>query len=152
MFLYHKNYLGKGVVTPVSSPGKGSLEPLLSKIKNSLSMARPKISDSKLLNKHLPPVRCTEEEMEIIKRRAKLANLTLSQFVRQTVLDGKVTVVKPSSKLEKNFELVNQLKRIGNNVNQISKNMNIFNSPATADHKAVWQKLDLILDKVIASM
>lgn len=118
----------------------------------SFPMARPKISDSRnALNKRLPAIRCTAEEVSTIKQKANQAGLSVSEYIRQCATNQKIAAAK-TSKIDENFELVFQLKRVGVNVNQIAKNMNIFKHPPTSDHMRVWQKLEQVLDQLVIAM
>lgn len=114
-------------------------------------MPRPRKKKPELLNKHLPGARCSEAEFIIIKERANKLGLSVSEYIRRMALNGKVTI-KQSQGLGSSFELVQQLKKIGTNVNQIAKNLNIFGDPVTADQKRVWLKLEKVLDNLLTTM
>ena len=80
-------------------------------------MARPKKKAADTCTRQLPPVRCTESDYTAIQARAKKANMTITQFIRQMALTGQV-VVKES---QTDFQEVHQLKRIGTNLNQLTR-------------------------------
>ncbi len=98
----------------------------------------------------LPPIRCSKEDKDIIKAKAFEAGLSLSEYVRRQSLDGKIIIRRSSQTLS--FEMIHELKKIGNNINQIAKNMNIFGHPDTGDINRIKGKLDSILDNVIKQM
>ncbi len=114
-------------------------------------MARPRKHAHEKFNKRLPSPRCTEAEFSAVHAKAQRANMTVTEYIRQMALHGKVTM-KKSQGITANFELVQQLKKIGTNVNQIAKNLNIFGSPATADQKRVWLKLEQVLDNLLTTL
>ena len=80
-------------------------------------MARPKKDDRNKLNKTLPPVRCGEADYRAIQAKAKQASLSMSEFIREAALGHKIIVRQANA----NFELVQELKRSGNNLNQLAK-------------------------------
>jgi hypothetical protein len=68
-------------------------------------------------------IRLTKAERARLEQRASAAGLTVSAFAAQSLSTGRVTVeVTPSSALHPS--LVAELKRIGNNVNQIATVLN----------------------------
>lgn len=113
-------------------------------------MARPRKEDHARLTKRLPSPRCTESEYKVVFENASKAGLSVTEYIRRQCLKGKVVVRRVDAKSD--FELVNQLRKIGVNVNQIAKNLNIFGDPATADQKRVWLKLEKVLDHLINKM
>jgi len=71
-------------------------------------------------------IRLTPTELNKIEQLAEESSArNLSDFIRQVVLTGKFKVPKVSQ----NFEnLLYEINKIGNNINQISKHCNINNS------------------------
>ena len=80
-------------------------------------MARPKKDDRDKLSKTLPPARCSEADHRAIEARAKEASLSMSEYIRDAALGQKIIVRNANA----NFELVQELKRSGNNLNQLAK-------------------------------
>ena len=75
-------------------------------------------------------VRLTRQEKEMIKKRASQAGLSLTDYIVAVSLQTQITVcedVKP---------LIMELKRIGNNVNQIAAKVNVG-----AFHSANFQEV-----------
>lgn len=82
-------------------------------------MARPRKKDHEKLSKVLP-IRCSETDLSDLKARAQKSGLCVSEFVRDMAVNGKIIVNETST----NFEVVQELKRSGNNLNQIAKRFN----------------------------
>ena len=123
-------------------------------------MARPKKKSSDRYD-HYVRTRCSEADYTVIKKKAVKAGLSLSEYIRQQALYGRVVVqenrlVKRTSGVGNanskglDFELIQQLRKIGINVNQIAKNMNIFGRESSADQQRCWTKLEQVLDMIIA--
>lgn len=115
-FCYTKTLLAREVRPPVASlrfDAKG--RHLI--IRNEPFMARPKKEDSEKLTKSLPPVRCSENDYRAIDARAKQVSLSMSEFIREAALGHKIIVRQSNT----NFDLVQELKRSGNNLNQLAK-------------------------------
>ncbi len=107
-------------------------------------MARPKKTSAEKLTRRLPHVRCTESEHAAITARAAQTGLSVSEFVRRMALDGQVVVEES----QYDFHTVDQLRRIGINLNQLTKVANSTGevSPAL---DTVCGKLETILDHFI---
>ena len=69
----------------------------------------------------LPPCRVTEEERAQIALRAIEAELSLSAFLRKAALE--TTIIKREAIADK--QLLRALSSIGNNLNQIAREINI---------------------------
>ncbi|MFL1707444.1 plasmid mobilization protein [Campylobacter sp. MOP7] len=89
-------------------------------------------------------LRLTDNEMNLLETNASLCGLNKSAFVRDVLLKAK----PPIHKFDK--AMVNQLSRVGNNLNQIAKHVNISR---TIDRMVLKQildvnkKLDNLIDK-----
>ena len=69
--------------------------------------------------------RIPEEEYEEWKRRAELLDITLSEYIRDTVRAGEVSVIiKKEISIEPLVEIAAQYGKIGNNINQIARYLN----------------------------
>ena len=91
-------------------------------------MARPK-KEKELNHQNIITMRLTDIELELVMKRAAAAGLSRSEYIRKTLLSGKVTV---THKVSAEFpELREEMKRISwllsnlsNNINQIAKHFN----------------------------
>ncbi|MEZ4938757.1 MAG: plasmid mobilization relaxosome protein MobC [Crocinitomicaceae bacterium] len=109
-------------------------------------MARPKKEHTEKLTKHLPAVRCSESEYASIQARAAQASMTVSEFVRQMALNGKV-VIKES---QADFELMDQLRRIGVNLNQLTRKAHV-RGEFPEGLRDVYEQLQSVFDKLLTS-
>lgn len=66
----------------------------------------------------LPPIRCSVKEQARIREKAATAGVSVSAYVRHKALSGRVAVRK-SHRIDPAY--VEQLRRIGVNLNQITK-------------------------------
>lgn len=83
-------------------------------------MARPTKNAHERRTAHIPPVRMTVAEIVHVEDLASDTGLTVSEYVRQRLLDGKVTPRRSDT----TAGLLAELNRIGNNVNQIARQIN----------------------------
>ena len=83
-------------------------------------MARPKKDPAERRVAHLPAVRVTQAELAALSLQASHAGLSLSDFIRQRALSGKVT---PKRGLA-DAQLLSELNSIGVNLNQIARQLN----------------------------
>lgn len=107
-------------------------------------MARPKKKPNEKLTHRLPHIRCTEFERKEIDERAKELGMSVSDYIRKMALTGSIIVQQTSV----DFELVNQLKRIGVNLNQIVHIANI-RQQVPRRLVAIYDELEGVLDRVI---
>ena len=74
-------------------------------------------------------VRLDENEYAVLADKALRCRKTISEFIRQAIITGKVEVVLvDTQKQEKQaglYDLINQIRRIGNNYNQVVHGLNI---------------------------
>lgn len=91
----------------------------------------------------LPPIRLSETEKSRIKRRAEKAGMSLSNFIREVALNGKIIIKKENV----DYPTINELRRIGNNLNQQTKHMNAGRRPKGLE--VVWKKLEQTLDLIV---
>ena len=85
-------------------------------------------------------IRLTDDEYNLLKEKADKAGKTMSEFVRDYITRGKV-----NSKCKDLPSLILHLSKIGNNINQISKNLNI----AKKEGYLAEQDYDLLLDELM---
>ena len=110
-------------------------------------MARPLKNDAEKFTRRLPHIRCTEGEYAALLGKAAQAGLSLSEYVRQMAMNGKIIVRQ--SKVD--FTLVDQLRRVGVNLNQQTRRMNLGGTVAP-ELRTLWEKLDKLLDQIIETV
>ena len=107
-------------------------------------MARPTKPETDKRSMRLPAPRVTAAEYSQAQKRADSVTLSLTDFMRDLALHGKVKPRK--TKLESSFLV--ELNRIGVNLNQIAHAQNIGrDNPASLQHalnelKALMTKID----------
>ncbi|MBR1373883.1 plasmid mobilization relaxosome protein MobC [bacterium] len=85
--------------------------------------------------------RTTPEEKEIILSKAEKANLKLSDYLRDCALGKEINVISGID------EITTEVRRIGNNINQLTKAANsgvyvVDLSETKEEVKQVWQSLN----------
>ena len=85
-------------------------------------------------------IRLTSDEYDLLKDKSKTAGKTMSDFVRDYIVKGKV-----NSKCKDLPSLILHLSKIGNNINQIAKNLNIAKKEGYLNE----QDYDLLLDELM---
>ena len=89
--------------------------------------------------------RVTPEEKEIITHKALSSYRLVSQYLRDCALEKQITVINGAD------NVAEELRRIGNNLNQITRAVNSgyateVNLTETREElKAIWQSLNLLL-------
>ena len=89
--------------------------------------------------------RVTPEEKEIITHKALSSYRLVSQYLRDCALEKQITVINGAD------NVADELRRIGNNVNQIARAVNAgfiteANLTGTREElKAIWQSLNSLL-------
>ena len=92
--------------------------------------------------------RVTPEQREIIEEKAYSSYRTPSMYLRDCALDKKIVVVKGVN------EAANELRKIGNNLNQITREVNSgylyeVNLTETREElKRIWQLLNSLTQEV----
>jgi len=106
-------------------------------------MARPKIDPAK---KRTESVRVSLSPVELAQLNAKAerGETNVTAFVRAAALGKSVTVQKSTAP---DFLTRNELRAIGNNLNQIAKAMNAQKTVAPSELLAVCAKLDGLFDQ-----
>ena len=77
------------------------------------------MSENRVRKKQLK-FRATEAEEMIIREKAKISNMEIERFLRNSALKKNIIVYDLTSI----FELSSQINPIGNNINQIAKKLN----------------------------
>lgn len=80
------------------------------------------------------------EEWEEIKRLAEIASLKTGTYIKRISLNGKINVID----LNEVTPVINALRIIGNNINQIAKKANEINSIYADDIEALKKEYDEI--------
>jgi hypothetical protein len=91
-----------------------------------------------------------DDEFLLLKSKISKANLTCSSYLRKSSLDKNITVI-PGIRY-----LIIEIKRIGNNLNQITRSVNEGSLKILGDDlgdikedlKKVWEQLDATLKKI----
>ena len=83
---------------------------------------RPKLAPTEKKKYSLPPVRLCTNDFHIVKAMAKHAGLSLTEYQRQMILNGKV-VERLSPE---HMDIYRQLAGIGNNQNQLARQANTY--------------------------
>lgn len=106
-------------------------------------MARPRKNDTEKLSEVLP-IRWSKKDLTDLKSKARSSHLSLCEFVRNAAINSQIVVQQSAA----DFELVLELKRSGNNLNQLTKRFNTTGiEPAELRH-ALWAH-EKLLSKVL---
>lgn len=106
-------------------------------------LARPKSSIENLKSFQVN-VRITVKEQFFLKEQAKIHGLSMVQYIRVRALKNQL----PKNKMSGiNRELLIELSRVGNNINQIAKKMN-QGSPYHSELKQTLYGLDVKLNNL----
>ena len=107
-------------------------------------MARPRKGEHDKRTAQLPPLRVTELERAEIETKAHKLGLSVSDYMRQCVYDGRVATPAPSTAVSD--DLLFELNRIGVNINQIARQLN-RGRPHDADFlDTVLKQLSAVLE------
>ena len=92
-------------------------------------------------------IRLTEKEKSIIEVKAKKLNMTITKFIISACLKDKIVIVNGLDKLD------NELRRIGNNINQLTRLANekiitVINlKELRMEVNNIWQLLKQLVQK-----
>ena len=89
--------------------------------------------------------RATDKERQIINEKIKQSGLTMTEFVIRAITDKPITVV------ENVGEILTELKRQGNNLNQAVRNL-YYDNDTRAELNSCVSKLKEIYKSLIAAM
>ncbi|MEO0510811.1 MAG: plasmid mobilization relaxosome protein MobC [Verrucomicrobiota bacterium] len=103
-------------------------------------MSRPRKTEAARMSRRIT-FRVTQAEYDRLTIKAKSLSLSAAQFARKLALDPRNKIVLNTYK---RFDpaYIAQLKRIGNNLNQLVKNAHVF--------KRVSPRVDLLLEDIRA--
>lgn len=109
-------------------------------------MARPP-KNNNLKHSHRVYLRFTDTEYEILLHNAQAANMTLAEYIRNQVMNKKVTVkyeiVADIPELKK---LIAEFGKIGSNLNQIARHFNSGGIHSQEMRKAIDQSIARIYE------
>lgn len=94
-------------------------------------------------------IRVTPEEKMLIVFKSKQANQSISEFLIKSSVENKIVVINQLP------EMITELRRIGNNINQLTKlaNGRVITSVDLEDTKKelqkIWQSLNLLTTKSV---
>ena len=94
-------------------------------------------------------IRVTPEEKMLIVLKSKEANQSISEFLIKSSVENKIVVINQLP------EMITELRRIGNNINQLTKlaNGRVITSVDLEDTKKelqkIWQSLNLLTIKSV---
>jgi hypothetical protein len=98
--------------------------------------------------------RCTDREHQRLTTAAKEAGVSFSDFARDRLLAGRPDLrARPNIRLNADGgarELAFQIRRIGVNLHQLVKHMNIHKSAPPADLPQLLEKIRHLVDRVDA--
>ena len=83
-------------------------------------------------------IRLSESELQKIKRQVAKSGLSQQDYARLTLLTGSVTNTDGVK------QVIPELKRIGNNINQITRRCNSGYPPDSGDLTYIRKELDLL--------
>lgn len=115
-------------------------------------MARPKKPEQEQRTKRLPHVRCTEAEYRSAMAQANAAKKSLSAFVRELATTGHVVAAndaQPSMLSATDVALLDQLRRIGTNINQLTRVAHATGGELPKSLVDAGEDLQEILDQLI---
>lgn len=100
------------------------------------------------LRKNRLTIRLSDEELEVMKLKCEELSLSQSEYFRQIILFGQIVESKKLDKIEidKIQNLMYELNRIGNNINQIAFKVNAKNDILSNDILEVKEQLNFISD------
>ena len=88
--------------------------------------------------------RATEEEAAEIRRKANAAGMTVSRFLRTAAVNSQVVLYNTADI----FGLRSDLKRIGNNINQITMVVNFNRSVYQSDVRELKKQFSELSEKI----
>ena len=83
-------------------------------------LARPQKAAGDKRTLHMPPVRMTAAELALLEEQASATGLSVSEYARQRLLTGQVKTARP----KESASILVELSRVGNNLNQIARQLN----------------------------
>jgi uncharacterized membrane-anchored protein len=91
-------------------------------------------------------IRLNEEEVKVMQKNIKKSKLSQSEYIRKSILQKNIIVIDEIK------ELMVELKRVGNNLNQITRMMNSGEIKDSKELTEVKNNLENIWNKVIEAL
>ena len=91
-------------------------------------------------------IRLNEEEVKVMQKNIKKSKLSQSEYIRKSILQKNIIVVDEIK------DLMVELKRVGNNLNQITRMMNSGEIKDSKELTEVKNNLENIWNKVIEAL
>ena len=88
--------------------------------------------------------RATEEESAEIRRKAAAAGMTVSRFLRTSAVNGQVVLYNTADI----FGLRSEIKKIGNNINQVAMVVNSNRSVYQSDVRELKKQFSELSEKI----
>ena len=88
--------------------------------------------------------RATEEEAAEIRRKAAAAGMTVSRFLRTSAVNGQVVLYNTADI----FGLRSEIKKIGNNINQVAMVVNSNRSVYQSDVRELKKQFSELSEKI----
>jgi uncharacterized protein (DUF1778 family) len=101
----------------------------------------PKRERSKQLN-----IRLSETEIELLQKKVKKSKLSQSEFIRKSILEKNIIVIDEIK------GLMVELKRVGNNLNQVTRMMNNGEVKDSKELAQVKNNLENVWNQVINAL
>ncbi len=96
------------------------------------------------LSHRFPSVRCSAHDLLIVQSKAAEAGVSVSAYVRTMCVDGTVVARMPQA----DIDLIIQLRRIGNNLNQLTKRAHARGGENPAQLVSVLSDLQNVLQRL----
>ena len=101
----------------------------------------PKRERSKQLN-----IRLSEKEVELLQKNIEKSKLSQSEYVRKSILEKNIIVIDEIK------GLMVELKRVGNNLNQVTRMMNSGEVKDSNELTDVKNNLEIVWNEVIKAL
>lgn len=92
-------------------------------------------------------IRLTPSEAEALQTRAQAAGLSVTEYARRMMAHGQVRVVQSQ---EPDFAVLDQLRRIGVNLNQLARAMNTSGQEAPDGLGDLCRKIESLIDRAVS--
>ena len=86
-------------------------------------------------------VRLSDRELAMLEFKADLCGMKMSQYIRELILEGETVDV---SRLEHRRDIINQIARVGNNINQVAHTANATKSVSEYQIRILLKEMDEI--------
>ena len=119
----------------------------------SFAMGRPKKTGQEQRVKRLPHVRCTEAEYQSAFDHAKRSGKSLSAYMRELATTGRVVANDHTTDAPLvSFELINQLQKVGVNINQLTRVAHATGGELPKALADAGEDLQAVLDQIITQI